>query len=117
MKPKTKDERQKEKRATEDEIVGGRRRCSERELGQIPGDGEGQGSLACGSPWGHKESDTPWRLNNKRKGGAGGGGPRGTIRTGERGRGERCSAHLSASSLVTTSDHVVSGGARHGRRQ
>ena len=25
---------------------------------QIPGDGEGQGRLACGSPWGHKESDT-----------------------------------------------------------
>ena len=25
---------------------------------QTPGDGEGQGRLACGSPWGHKESDT-----------------------------------------------------------
>ena len=35
------------------------------ELGQIPGDGEGQGGLACGSPWGHKESDKTWRLNNK----------------------------------------------------
>ena len=23
-----------------------------------PGDGEGQGSLACCSPWGRKESDT-----------------------------------------------------------
>ena len=23
-----------------------------------PGDSEGQGSLACCSPWGHKESDT-----------------------------------------------------------
>ena len=25
---------------------------------------EGQGSLACCSPWGHKESDTTERLNN-----------------------------------------------------
>ena len=27
------------------------------ELEQAPGDGEGQGSLACCSPQGHKESD------------------------------------------------------------
>ena len=26
---------------------------------------EGQGSLACCSPWGHKELDMPERLNNK----------------------------------------------------
>ena len=26
---------------------------------------EGQGSLACCSPWGHKELDTTERLNNK----------------------------------------------------
>ena len=25
---------------------------------QAPGDGDGQGSLVCCSPWGHKESDT-----------------------------------------------------------
>ena len=25
---------------------------------QTPGHGEGQGSLACFSPWGHKEPDT-----------------------------------------------------------
>ena len=31
------------------------------------GDGEGQGSLVCCSPWGHKESDTTERLNNKKK--------------------------------------------------
>ena len=30
----------------------------------ILGDGEGQGSLACCTPWGHKESDTTKRLNN-----------------------------------------------------
>ena len=29
----------------------------------VPGVGDGQGSLACCSPWGHKESDTPERLN------------------------------------------------------
>ena len=28
------------------------------EFEQALGDGEGQGSLACCSPWGHKESDT-----------------------------------------------------------
>ena len=27
------------------------------EFEQTPGDGEGQGSLACCSPWSHKESD------------------------------------------------------------
>ena len=31
---------------------------------QAPGDGEGQGSLACCSPWARKESDTIQRLNN-----------------------------------------------------
>ena len=31
---------------------------------QTPGDSEGQGSLACCSPWGHKESDTTYGLNN-----------------------------------------------------
>ena len=32
--------------------------------GQAPGDGEGQGSLACCSPGGHKESDTTEQLNS-----------------------------------------------------
>ena len=31
---------------------------------QALGDGEGQGSLTCCSPWGHKESDTTDQLNN-----------------------------------------------------
>ena len=31
---------------------------------QAPGDGEGQGSLACCSPWGHKELDTTEQMNN-----------------------------------------------------
>ena len=34
-------------------------------LEQALGVGDGQGSLACGSPWGHKESDMADRLNNK----------------------------------------------------
>jgi len=32
---------------------------------QIPGDNEGQGSLACHSPWGCKELDMTEQLNNK----------------------------------------------------
>ena len=39
-------------------------RLNGHELEQTPGDGEGQGSLACCSPQGHKESDTTERLNN-----------------------------------------------------
>ena len=35
------------------------------EFEQTQGDSEGQGSLACCSPWGHQESDTTERLNNK----------------------------------------------------
>ena len=35
------------------------------EYEQTSGDGEGQGSLACYSPWGGKESDTTEPLNNK----------------------------------------------------
>ena len=34
------------------------------EFEQTLGDGEGQGSLVCFSPWGHKESDTTEQLNN-----------------------------------------------------
>ena len=30
---------------------------------QAPGDGEGQGNLACCSPWGHKELDRTEQLN------------------------------------------------------
>ena len=34
-----------------------------REFEQTPGVGDGQGSLVCCSPWGHKESDMTERLN------------------------------------------------------
>ena len=39
-------------------------RSNEHELGQTLGDGEGQGGMACSSPWGHRESDTTGGLNN-----------------------------------------------------
>ena len=35
----------------------------EHEFKQTPGVGEGHGSLACSSPWGHRESETTERLN------------------------------------------------------
>ena len=34
------------------------------ELERTPRDGKGQGGQACCSPWGLKESDRTWRLNN-----------------------------------------------------
>ena len=41
---------------TEDEMVGWHHRLNGSEFEQASGDG-GQGSLACYSLWGHKESD------------------------------------------------------------
>ena len=52
------DGRQKEKREVEDELVGWHHQLSGHEFEQTLGDNEGQGSLVCCSPWGHKESDT-----------------------------------------------------------
>ena len=37
--------------------------CNGHELGQTLGDDKGQGSLACRSPWGRKESDMTELLN------------------------------------------------------
>ena len=48
---------------TEDEMVGGHHQLNAHEFEQALGVGDGQGSLACCSPWGHKESDTTERLN------------------------------------------------------
>ena len=42
---------------SEDEMVGWHHLSNEHELGQTLGDGEGQGGLACCSPWGCNESD------------------------------------------------------------
>ena len=58
-----KDWGQEEKGVVEDEIVGRHHRLNGHEFEQTPGDSEGQGSLACCSPWGHKESDmTDWTM-------------------------------------------------------
>ena len=42
---------------TEDDMVGWHHRCNEHKFEQAQGVGDGQGSLACCSPMGHKESD------------------------------------------------------------
>jgi len=42
----------------EDEMVGWHHRLNGHEFEQTPEVGDGQGGLACCSPWGHKESDT-----------------------------------------------------------
>ena len=52
LKVEGKDWRQKEKRASEDEMAGWHHWCNGHELGQTLGDGEGQWGLACCSPWG-----------------------------------------------------------------
>ena len=52
-----KDSRQEEKRAAEDEMVGWHHRLNGHEFEQTLGNSEGQGSLACCSPWDCKELD------------------------------------------------------------
>ena len=59
-----KDWSQDEKGLTEDEVVGWHHWLNGLKFEQTLGDNEGQGNLACCSPWGHKESDTIERLNN-----------------------------------------------------
>ena len=49
-----KDWRQEEKGTIEDEIVGWHHQLNGHEFDQTPGDSEGQGSLACYSPWGRR---------------------------------------------------------------
>ena len=58
-----KDWRQEEKGLTEDEMVRWHHQLNGQEFEQTPGVGGGQGSLACCSPWGHKELDTTEWLN------------------------------------------------------
>ena len=48
---------------TEEEMVAWHHRLDGHEFEQVPGVGDGQGSLACYSPWGHKESDMTEQLN------------------------------------------------------
>ena len=47
-----------EKGTTEDEMAGWHHRINGHEFGLTPGVGDGQGGLACCSPWGYEESDT-----------------------------------------------------------
>ena len=49
---------------TEDKMVRLHHQLNGHEFVQALGDGEGQGSLVCFSPWGLKESDTTQQLNN-----------------------------------------------------
>ena len=58
-----KDWRQEEKGMTEDEMVGWHHLLNGHEFEQALGVGDGQGSLECWGPWGHKEMDTAERLN------------------------------------------------------
>ena len=58
-----KDWGQEEKGMTEDEMVGWHHWLDRHEFDQALGVGNGQGSLACCSQWGLKESDTTEQLN------------------------------------------------------
>ena len=58
-----KDWRQEGKGRTEDETVGWHHWLYGHEFEQAPGVGDGQGSLVCCNPWGHKESNTTEQLN------------------------------------------------------
>ena len=57
------DWRWEKKGTTEDEMVEWHCRLNGHEFEPIPGVGDGQGGLACCSPWGHKESDMTEQLN------------------------------------------------------
>ena len=52
---------------TEDEMVGWHHRLNGHEFEQTPGDGDGQGTLVCCSPWGRKELGITEQLNNNSK--------------------------------------------------
>ena len=52
-----KDWGQEKKALTEDEMVEWHHQLNGHEFEQSPGDSEGQGSLACCSPWGPKQLD------------------------------------------------------------
>ena len=54
---------QGEKGTTEDEMAGWHHQLDGHELEWNPGDGDGQGGLACCDSWGRKEPDTTEQLN------------------------------------------------------
>ena len=49
---------------TKEEMVRWYHQLNGHEFEQAPGDGEGQGSVVCCSPWARKESDMTEQLNN-----------------------------------------------------
>ena len=55
------------RRGWQDEIVGWHHQLNGHEFEQTQGDSEGQGSLACSSPWSCKESDTTQWLNKTKQ--------------------------------------------------
>ena len=58
-----KDWRQEQKGMAEDKVVRWHYQIDGHEFEQAPGFGDGQGSLACCSPWSHKEMNMTERLN------------------------------------------------------
>ena len=60
-----KDWRQEEKGTTEDEMVGWHHWLNGHEFEQTRGDGKGQGSMVCCSPWGHKGSKSCHKGHDK----------------------------------------------------
>ena len=58
-----KDWRHEKKGTTEDEMAGWHHWLDGHKFGWTPGVGDGQGRLACCSPWGRKELDTTGQLN------------------------------------------------------
>ena len=53
---------------TEDEMIGWHHRLNGHEFQQTLGNSDGQGSLECCSPWGHKKLDMTNPLNNNKGG-------------------------------------------------
>ena len=58
---------QKERRASEDNMTGWHHQYNKYELWHTLRDSEGQGGLACCSPWGSKESDMGWETTTATK--------------------------------------------------
>ena len=56
-----------EKGVTEDEMAGWQYWLNGHEFEQTPGDSEGQGSLVCHSPWGHKELDKTYLATEQQR--------------------------------------------------
>ena len=63
-----KDWRQEEEETTEDEMVGWHHQLNGHEFEQAPRVGDEQGSLACCSPWGCRESDMTEQLSSNNNG-------------------------------------------------